>query len=83
VVESRRTSDLLVERVELGHVLVGAAVQQADRWIEQWDGLVRGRSSGHLRVSTPASNTEKKMEAGSTGRACAVLLLLQNMAQKC
>jgi len=68
VVESRRTSDLLVERVELGHVLVGAAVQQADRWIEQWDGLVRGRSSGHLRVSTPANNSEEKWRQGVRAR---------------
>ena len=60
VVKSRRTSDLSVERMGLGHVLVGAAIQQADRWIEQWDRLVRGRSSGHLRVSTPASNSEQK-----------------------
>ena len=39
VAKSRRTSDLSVERLELGHVLVGAALQQADRWVEQCDRL--------------------------------------------
>ena len=32
VAESRRTSDLSVEKLEGGHVVVGAALQQADRW---------------------------------------------------
>ena len=68
VVKSRRTSDLSVERVELGHVLVGAAIQQADRWMEQWDRLVGGRSSGHLRVSTPACSSEEKWRQGIWAR---------------
>ena len=43
VAKSRRTSDLYmsVERLELGHVLVGAALQQADRWSSGTDCRVR------------------------------------------
>ena len=66
VVKSRRASDLSVERLELGHVLVGAALQQADRWMEPWDRLQQqGRSSNrHLRVSTPARSSEEKWRQG-------------------
>jgi len=39
VPKSRRTSKLSVERVGLGHVLVGAALHQVGRWVEQWDRL--------------------------------------------
>ena len=39
VVKSRGTSDLSVEGLGLDHVLVGAALQPADRWVEQWDRL--------------------------------------------
>ena len=39
VEKSRRTSDLSVERHELGHILVGAAMQQAERWVQQWDSI--------------------------------------------
>ena len=57
VQKSRRTCELSVERVELGHVLVGAALRQVDRWVEQW-GRLQGRgSSRHLRVSTPARSS--------------------------
>ena len=57
--KSRRTFELSVERVELGHVLVGAALHQVDRWVEQWDGLQVISSSRHLRVtvSTPACSS--------------------------
>ena len=70
VVKSRRTSDLSMERLGLGHVLVGAAVQQADRWVQQWDSLqLAGRSSsGHLRVSTPACNSGEKWRKGLWAR---------------
>ena len=64
VAKSRRTSDLSVERLELGHVLVGAALQQADRWVEQWDRLQSTSSSRHLRVSTPACSSEEKWRQG-------------------
>ena len=36
VEKSRRTSDLSVERLELGHVLVGAALQQVDTAMGQY-----------------------------------------------
>ena len=70
VVKSRRTSDLSVERLELGHVLVGATIQQADRWVQQWDNLqLAGRSSsGHLKVSTPASSSGEKWRQGIWAR---------------
>ena len=35
VQKNRRTSELSIERAELGHVLVGAALRQVDRWVEQ------------------------------------------------
>ena len=68
--EQERTSDLSVERLELGHVLMGAAVHQVGRWVQQWDSLqLAGRSSsGHLRVSTPACNSEEKWETGAMGK---------------
>ena len=49
-----------MEKLKVGHVVVGAALQHADRWIEQWDRLVRGHSNGHLRVSTPDCSSEEK-----------------------
>ena len=67
-VKSRRTSDLSVERLELGHVLVGAALQQADNWMEQWDRLVGRSNSRHLRVSTPARSSEEKWRQGVRAR---------------
>ena len=68
VVKIRRTSDLSVERLELGHVLVGAALQHADSWVEQWDRLVGGGNSCHLRVSTPARSSEEKWRQGVRAR---------------
>ena len=64
VPKSRRTSELSLERVELGHVLVGAALQQAGRWVEQWDRLQSTSSSRHLRVSTPACSSEERWRQG-------------------
>ena len=54
VVKSRRTSDLSVERHELGHILVGAAVHQAERWIQQWDSI-----QITTRMSAPAGTSEE------------------------
>ena len=55
VVKSMGTSGLSVERLELGHVLVGAAVHQADRWVQQWDSLqLAGRA---VRSSNTQSGT--------------------------
>ena len=68
VAKSRRTSELSVERLELGNVLVGAALQQADSWVQQWDRLVGRGNSGHLRVSTPARSSEKKWRQGVRAR---------------
>ena len=48
VAKSRRTPDLSMERLELGSVRMGAALHQADRWVEQWDILVGRRNGGHL-----------------------------------
>ena len=66
--KSRRTSDLSMERLELGSVRVGAALQQADRWVEQWDKLVGRRNSGHLRVSTLAYSSEARSRQGVWSR---------------
>jgi hypothetical protein len=68
VAKSRRTSELSVERLELGNVLVGAALQQAERWVQQWDRLVGRSSSRHLRVSTPARSSEEKWRQGAWAR---------------
>jgi hypothetical protein len=68
VAKSRRTSELSVERLELGNVLVGAALQQAERWVQQWDRLVGRSSSRHLRVSTPARSSEEKWRQGVWAR---------------
>ena len=54
VAKSRGTSDLPMERPEVGRVVVGALLEQANRWIQQCDRLVGGGSNGHLRRSTPA-----------------------------
>ena len=68
VAKSRRTSELSVERVELGNVLVGAALHQADRWVQQWDRLQGTSNSRHLRVSTPARSSEEKWRQGVWAR---------------
>ena len=60
VAKSRRTSELSVERLELGHVLVGAALQQAD-------GAV-GQTAEYERVSTPACSSEEKWRQGLWAR---------------
>ena len=57
VPKSRRTSKLSVERVGLGHVLVGAALHQVGRWSSGVDCRGRRSSSRHLRVSTPACSS--------------------------
>ena len=71
VLKSRRTSELSDERMELGHVVVGAALQQVDRWVArvgQWDRLAGRSSSGHLRVSTPARSSEERWRQGVWAR---------------
>ena len=68
VAKSRRTSELSVERLELGNVLVGAALLQADNWVQQWDRLVGRGNNGHLRVSTPACSSEEKWRQGVRAR---------------
>ena len=76
VPKSRRTSELSVERVELGHVLVGAALHQVDRWVEQWDRLQGASNSRHLRVLTSARSSGERCRpqqeaverAGSVGK---------------
>ena len=63
VEKSRRTSDLSVERHELGHILVGAAMHQAERWIQQWDSI-----QSTNRMSTPACSNEEKWRQGIWAR---------------
>ena len=63
VEKSRRTSDLSVERHELGHILVGAAMHQAERWIQQWDSI-----QSTNRMSTPADSNEEKWRQGIWAR---------------
>ena len=50
--------------MELGHVVVGAALQQVAGWVEQWDRLAGRSSSGHLRVSTPARSSGERPRWG-------------------
>ena len=50
----RRTAELDIERPAIGAVELEAALEQAERWIEQWDRLVWDRSNRHLLRSTPA-----------------------------
>ena len=47
VAKNRRTSDLSVEKPEMVTLrpVPGLALEQAKRWIQQWDRLVRDRSS--------------------------------------
>jgi len=59
---------ILVARLELGSVRVCAELQQADRWVQQWDRLVGRGTSGHLRVSTPACSNEEKWRQGVRAR---------------
>ena len=66
--KSRRTSDLSVEKPEVARVLVGAVIDQADRWIQQLDGLVGGGSYGHLRRSTPICSRGDKWGQGVRAR---------------
>ena len=68
VLKSRRTSELSIERMELGHVRVGAALHQVDRWVEQWDRMQSRSSSRHLRVSTPACSNEERRRQGVWSR---------------
>ena len=48
----------------------GPALEQAERWIQQWDRLVGGRSSGqsNQRVSTPTSSSVGKWKQGVWAR---------------
>ena len=64
VQKSRRASELSLERAELGHVTVEAALHQVDRWVEQWDRLQGRSSSRHLRVSTPATSSAERSGGG-------------------
>ena len=50
----RGTAELDIERPVVGTVELEAALEQAKRWIEQWDKLVWDRSNGHLLRPTPA-----------------------------
>ena len=68
VQKSRRASELSLERAELGHVTVEAALDQVDRWVEQWDQLQGRSSSGHLRVSTPARDRAERWRQGVWAR---------------
>ena len=68
VLKSRRASELSLERAELGHVTVEAALHQVDRWVEQWDQLQGRSSSGHLRVSTPARSSAERWRQGVWAR---------------
>ena len=63
VEKSRRTSELSVERHELGHILVGAAMHQAERWIQQWDSI-----QSTNRRSTPAVSNEERWGQGLWAR---------------
>ena len=53
VAKNRRTSDLSVEKPEMVTLRTGPALEQAERWVDQWDRLQTRSSSRHLRVSTP------------------------------
>ena len=68
VQKSRRASELSLERAELGHVTVEAALHQVDRWVEQWDRLQGRSSSRHLRVSTPARSSAERWSQGVCAR---------------
>ena len=50
------TPDLTVEGPELATMGVGATLEQAERWIQQWGRQTGGGSSGHLLLSTSAKN---------------------------
>ena len=60
VQKSRRTSELSIERAELGHVSVGATLRQVDRWVKQWDKLQGRGSNRHLSLSTPARSSAER-----------------------
>ena len=47
----------------LGHILVGAAMHQAERWIQQWDSI-----QSTNRMSTPADSNEEKWRQGLWAR---------------
>jgi hypothetical protein len=68
VAKNRRESDLSVEKPEMVTLRTGPALEQAERWVEQWDGLQSRGSSRHLRVSTPASSGEGKWRQGVWAR---------------
>ena len=68
VAKNRRESDLSVEKPEMVTLRTGPALEQAERWVEQWDRLQSRGSSRHLRVSTPASSSEGKWRQGVWAR---------------
>jgi hypothetical protein len=68
VAKNRRESDLSVEKPEVVTLRLGPALEQAERWVEQWDRLQSRSSSRHLRVSTPASSSEGKWRQGVWAR---------------
>ena len=61
----RRTAELDIERPAIGAVELEAALEQAERWIEQWDRLVCGRSNGHFLRSTPAHSASGRWRQGA------------------
>ena len=68
VATNRRVSDLSVEKPEMVTLRTGPALEQAERWVEQWDRLQTMSSSRHLRVSTPTSCSEGKWRQGVWAR---------------
>ena len=61
----RGTAELDIERPVVGTVELEAALEQAERWIEQWDKLVWDRSNGHLLRSTPAHSARGRWRQGA------------------
>ena len=72
VAKNRRTSDLSVEKTEMVTLRTGPALEQAERWVDQWDSLQTRSSNGHLRVSTPTSSSTGKCVKWKQG-VCATI----------
>ena len=70
VAKGRRASDLSVdhEEPEMVTLRTGPALEQAERWMDQWDRLQTRSSSRHLRVSTPTSSSVGKWKQGVWAR---------------
>ena len=69
--KSRRASDLSLERAELGHCDGGAALHQAERWVEQWDQTARERQQQAPEGVYASKEQCREVEAGSMGKAAA------------